>query len=79
MEIPETCLNQLKCCAFNDGHIAIEPVLVKCGANACKECIKSTKGEVIKCFNCNGILLKQKIQLIHQKVNHLNPWSILPE
>ena len=54
MAIPEAFLNQMKCCAFDDGHIAIEPVLVKCGANACRECIKSTKGEVIKCFNCNG-------------------------
>ena len=54
MPIPEAILNQMKCCAFNDGHIAIEPVLVKCGVNACKECIKSAKGEVIYCYNCNG-------------------------
>ena len=54
MPIPETFLIQMKCCAFNDGHIAIEPVLVQCGANACKECIKSAKGAVIKCYDCNG-------------------------
>ena len=51
MPLPEAVINQLKCCAFNDGHIAIEPVLVKCGANACKECVK---GEVIYCYTCNG-------------------------
>ena len=55
MPIPETILNQIKCCAFNDGHIANEPVLVKCGANACKECIKSAEGEVINCYYCNDI------------------------
>ena len=54
MPIPEVILNQMKCCAFNDGHIAIDPVLVKCGVNACKECITSAKGEVIKCYNCIG-------------------------
>ena len=52
MAIPEAFLNQIKCCALDDGHIVIEPVLVKCGANACKECIKTA--EVINCYNCNG-------------------------
>ena len=51
MTIYEDILNQLKCCAFNDGHIAIEPVLVKCGAYICKECIKTAS--VINCYNCN--------------------------
>ena len=54
MPLPEAVINQFKCCAFNDGHITIEPVLVKCGANACKECLTTAKGEVINCYNCNG-------------------------
>ena len=54
MPLKEAFLNQMKCCALNDGHIAIEPVLVKCGANVCKECIKTAKEEVINCYSCNG-------------------------
>ena len=68
MPIPEAFLNQIKCCAFNDGHIAIEPVLVKCGANVCKECIKTT--EVINCYNCNGT--HEKKDSINSPINNLS-------
>ena len=54
MPLPEAFLNQIKCCASSDGHIVIEPLLVKCGVNACKECIKNAKEGVINCYNCNG-------------------------
>jgi hypothetical protein len=33
MPIPEAILNQMKCCFFNDGHIAIEPIIASCGGN----------------------------------------------
>ena len=39
MSIPKEVLNELKCCFFNDGHIAIEPIFIDCGATGCKECI----------------------------------------
>jgi hypothetical protein len=53
MPITEAILNQLKCCFSNDGHIAIEPILVSCGDNACKKCAVDSKEEAIKCFGCN--------------------------
>ena len=39
MPIPEAILNQIKCCFLNDGHIAVEPIYVNCGAHACKKCV----------------------------------------
>ena len=70
MPLHEDILNQLKCCAFNDGHIAIEPVLVKCGANACKECIKTAKEDAIICYNCNGT--HETKDLINSPINKLS-------
>ena len=52
MSIPKEVLNELKCCFLNDGHIAVEPIYVSCGAIGCKECIKSSKKEEIECFSC---------------------------
>jgi hypothetical protein len=34
MAIPDQVLNLMKCCFSNDGHIAIEPIPVSCGATA---------------------------------------------
>jgi hypothetical protein len=53
MPIREAILNQMKCCFNNDVHIAIEPITISCGANACKKCVDDSKEEVIKCFSCN--------------------------
>ena len=44
----------LKCCFFNDGHIAVEPILVSCGATGCKECITALNAEEIDCYSCKG-------------------------
>ena len=44
----------LKCCFFNDGHIAVEPILVSCGAIGCKECIAVSKTQEIECYSCKG-------------------------
>ena len=63
MPIPEQILNQMKCCLSNDGHIVIEPVLLTCGANACKQCVNLSSEEMMKCFSCN-----EK----HAKKNFLN-------
>ena len=54
MPIPQEVLSELKCCFFNDGHIAIEPILASCGATGCKECITSSKMEEIECYSCKG-------------------------
>ena len=54
MQIPETLLNQIKCCSSNDGHIAVEPILLKCGGNICKQCIIEFDKKFIDCFGCNG-------------------------
>jgi hypothetical protein len=54
MPIPEEVLNEIKCCFFNDGHIAIEPILVSCGATGCKQCVESSKIEEIDCYGCKG-------------------------
>ena len=52
MPIPKSLLDQMKCCFLNDGHIAIEPITISCGANACKKCVIDSKEEVMKCFSC---------------------------
>ena len=53
MPIPDNILKQLKCCLNNDGHIVIEPLLIPCGGNACKSCVKDLK-ETNACYSCNG-------------------------
>jgi hypothetical protein len=53
MPIPENILKQIKCCLYDDGHIVHEPVLFKCGANACKKCVSDSIDDKIKCFFCN--------------------------
>ena len=54
MPLPGALLNQIKCCLSNDGHILIEPVVLKCTGSACKECISDSEEEVIYCYACNG-------------------------
>jgi hypothetical protein len=54
MPIPEEVLNEIKCCLLNDGHIAIEPILVSCGAIGCKQCILRSDIEEIDCYSCRG-------------------------
>ena len=55
-------LEELKCC-FNKEHIVIEPVLLNCGGNACRECIK----EDTNCLRCNK--KHHKDELIDLPVN----------
>ena len=55
MSLPDYILKQIKCClSADDNHIQIDPVLLKCGGNACKECVTGS----IKCLNCNETHLK---------------------
>ena len=49
MSLPEYVLSQIKCCLSQDQHILEEPVLLKCGGNACKECIQNYRFECQKC------------------------------
>ena len=54
MSLTEDILYQIKCCLSNDGHIIIDPVILQCKGNACKECLVDSKEEVISCYSCNG-------------------------
>jgi hypothetical protein len=40
----------MKCCFFNDGHIAIEPIPVSCGATGCEQCLLKSNIEEIDCY-----------------------------
>ena len=52
--VTEEFLNEIKCCLNDDGHYVNEPILMKCGANACKNCINESHNEVLECKKCNG-------------------------
>ena len=52
MPITEDILKELKCCLASDFHYVIEPVLMECGANACKECVTQAITEKIQCYSC---------------------------
>jgi hypothetical protein len=61
MPIPYEVLNVMKCCFFNDGHIAIEPIPVSCGATGCKQCLLRSNIEEIDCYSCKGKHRKQDL------------------
>ena len=51
MSLPDYVFKQIKCClSADDSHIIIEPVILKCGGNACKECVIGS----FKCLHCNN-------------------------
>ncbi len=52
MPIAEELLNVMKCGLLNDGHIAIEPILLSCGAFGCKQCLLTSSLEEIDCCSC---------------------------
>ena len=53
MSLPDYVLKQINCClsAKDDNHFLIDPVILKCGGNACKVCVSDS----IKCLNCNSV------------------------
>jgi hypothetical protein len=53
MSIKKELLKKIKCCLNDDGHFVIEPVVLKCGANACKKCVIESNITTINCFGCN--------------------------
>jgi hypothetical protein len=61
MPIPEDLLNQIKCCLNEDGHIVHEPVLLKCGNNACKKCCSDPVVSTVKCLRCHAIHDKNEL------------------
>jgi hypothetical protein len=69
MSIQESMLNQMICCLFNDGHVAIEPVQLPCGGTACKQCIVTSNEEVLKCLSCKGH--HKKTDLMNIPVNRV--------
>ena len=53
--IPDYVFNDIRCCLHEDQHILLEPVLLKCGGNACKGCINDpSKSSPLKCLKCNS-------------------------
>jgi hypothetical protein len=77
MPIPEIYLNQIKCCLNNDGHIVNEPILLNCGANACKKCVIDSTDDILRCFNCNyshdkNDLLNAPINKLAESVIHVH-------
>jgi len=61
MPIAEEILNGMKCCFLNDGHIAIEPFIVSCGATGCKQCLLRSNIEEIDCYSCKGRHITQDL------------------
>ena len=61
MPIPEALLKEIKCCITNDDHFVEEPILLKCGGNACKKCINDSVEPLIKCYRCNNKHEKKKM------------------
>jgi hypothetical protein len=51
----------IKCCLNNDDHIVYEPIMVKCGGNACKKCVNDATMSNLKCFYCNENHLKAEM------------------
>ena len=56
MPLSKELIKQIKCCLNNenDEHIVIEPIVLTCGFNSCKECINDSKDKMIHCYACNG-------------------------
>ena len=54
MTLPEDVLNQIRCFLSDDGHIVHEPIVLKCGLNACKKCVESSAVSTLKCFGCKS-------------------------
>ena len=52
MPLSKQVLNELECCLHDDGHIVIDPVLLKCGGNACNSCINNIQSTVVDCKSC---------------------------
>jgi hypothetical protein len=74
MSIPENILNQMKCCLYNDGHIVHEPILLKCGANACKKCVSDSTNQILKCNFCN--CLHELNDLLNSPKNELMEYVV---
>ena len=69
MHIPEDILSDLKCCIRSDYHYAYEPILLKCGSNACRNCIIDSPNEKIKCYGCGDD--HEKKDYLDSKINKI--------
>ena len=58
---------QIVCCLTKDGHVVEEPILLKCGGNACKKCILNSNEKFIRCFSCED--RHEQNDLIDAKIN----------
>ncbi len=59
MPLSENLLNKLKCSFHNNGHIAFEPILLKCENYGCRQCVIDSNDENIYCFNCKEVHKKR--------------------
>ena len=59
--IPEEIKKQIKCSLKSDNHIVHEPILLKCGFNACKKCILECIKPTIYCFSCKNKHVKKEL------------------
>ena len=69
MPLEEKLLEKLKCCLHDDGHIAIEPLQLQCGGNACIKCIPDIKEESKKHSKCKKTCAKN--DLINSILNEI--------
>ena len=65
MLIPEALLKEIKCCIGTDDHFVEEPLLLKCGGNACKKCINDSIET--KCYRCNN--KHEKTEMLNLTIN----------
>lgn len=61
MDLTECLEKQMKCCLSDDGHIAVEPISVTCGGNACKQCIIDLQTTQAKCYKCGEYHEKENL------------------
>ena len=58
---------EILCCLTTDRHIVEEPILLKCGGNACKKCILNSNEKLIRCFSCED--KHEQNDFINAKIN----------
>ena len=52
MPLNQIIIDELRCCLDENEHIVLEPILLKCGRNGCKDCIKKSNESEIQCHYC---------------------------
>jgi hypothetical protein len=69
MQTYDLIIKNMKCCLENDDHVVQEAIMIRCGGNACKNCIYNSNKSTIKCFYCNEY--HQKTELLKMPSNYI--------